>query len=178
MATNIKAGIFLQSGNGIPNHIAIRGTVFIDKDEPSEYISNGDGTWVVGNDFNLTANQYAAITGSSSPSSSNVFATMSDLVAISGDTKEVKVSNSDTTPGFLSQKIIDSTNISASIVNSGGNEKIILEPIGLATLTGATFTGPITATTINAITLSGNYLTINDVTINKILLEKAGVVNG
>jgi hypothetical protein len=86
MATNIRSisiGIILiQTGNGVPTHISSKGTLFVDLDTAILYI-NRDGIvkWETNNTggFTLTQNQYNAITGATSPSSSNVFATIYDL---------------------------------------------------------------------------------------------------
>jgi hypothetical protein len=86
MATNIRSisiGIILiQTGNGVPTHISYKGTLFVDLDTAILYI-NRDGIvkWETNNTggFTLTQNQYNAITGATSPSSSNVFATIYDL---------------------------------------------------------------------------------------------------
>ena len=135
-SSNIKSisiGIMvIQNGNGIPDHIAPKGTVYTDLDAVIEYINkNGVATWV-------------QTSGGSTGTT---------------DTNEVKVSSTDTTPNFLNEKLSGSTNLSLSIINPSGNEKILITPIGLATLSGATFTGPISATTLSANTLTLNTLT-------------------
>ena len=88
MATNIRSisiGVILvQTGNGVPTHISSKGTLFIDLDTAILYINkDGIATWETNNSggFTLTQNQYDAITGSTSPSSTNVFATLADLVS-------------------------------------------------------------------------------------------------
>ena len=158
MATNIRSisvgGIYIQSGNGIPSHLSPKGSIYIDIDSPSEYLSNGSGTWSVNAGFQLTADQYAAITGSTSPSNSNTFVTFTDLATSTADTK-VKVSSFDTTSGYLNQKLTGSTNILLSLLDSGGNEKIQILQTGLATLSGSTFTGPVYGTILSATTISG-----------------------
>ena len=158
--------MLIQNGNGIPNHIAPKGTVYTDLDYAIEYINkDGISTWkqVIDGNYGtlLTQDQYNAITGSTTPSSTNVFATIADLNAGSGDTKQVKTSTTDLVPGFLNEKLTGSTNISLSILNSGGNELVQINQTGLATLTGATFTGnvnipSISATTISATTFYGD----------------------
>lgn len=82
-----------QSGYGIPNHISPKGSIYIDLDTATEYI-NKDGLvdWQINSGgaasgLTLTQNQYDAITGSSSPSSSNVFATIADLSSFTGSTQ-------------------------------------------------------------------------------------------
>jgi len=161
MANNIRSisvGIILiQTGNGVPTHVSSKGSIFIDLDVPVQYINkDGGGQWVVNSTggLNISQDEYNAITGSTSPSTLNVFATINDLIAGSGDTKEVKISASDTTSGFLSSKISGSTNIDVSIFNSGSNETLIIKQNGLATLSGATFTGGVIAPSISSTTIS------------------------
>jgi len=77
--------------------------------------------------FHINGDEYAAVTGATNPSTSNPFATLSDIAAASGDTQQVKVSSNDTTPGFLEDKLSGSTNISLSVVNEGGNEFIFID---------------------------------------------------
>jgi len=161
MANNIRSisvGIILiQTGNGVPTHVSSKGSIFIDLDVPVQYINkDGGGQWVVNSTggLNISQDEYNAITGSTSPSTLNVFATINDLIAGSGDTKEVKISASDTTSGFLNSKISGSTNIDVSIFNSGSNETLIIKQNGLATLSGATFTGGVIAPSISSTTIS------------------------
>lgn len=152
MATNIRsisvAGLLVQNGNGTPIHLSPKGSIFVDVDIPCEYLSNGDGTWIniassnsgsTSSGYTLTANQYAAITGSSSPSSINVFATINDLSSFSG--------NSDTRiTGFTYNNNL------LSITNStGGTLSTIIN-----TMTGLTVNGIFSATTISGGTLYGN----------------------
>ena len=89
-SSNIKSVsvglILIQSGNGTPNHISTKGSIYIDLNTANEYINkDGVSTWVEIIDGNystlLSQDQYDAISGSSSPSSSNVFATISDITA-------------------------------------------------------------------------------------------------
>jgi len=95
MANNIRSisvgVILIQTGNGVPTHIASKGSIFIDLNVPTQYINkNGGGEWFVNttSGLNLTQDQYSAITGSTSPSSSNVFVTTDDLtdVVLTGGT--------------------------------------------------------------------------------------------
>lgn len=88
MAINIRSisvgGIYIQSGNGIPTHLSPKGTIFVDVDSANEFISNGNGSWK--SSYLLTQNQYDAITGATSASSTNVFATINDIISHSGAT--------------------------------------------------------------------------------------------
>ena len=89
-STNIKSvsigSVLIQSGNGTPNHISTKGSLYIDMDTATEYINkDGVALWELNGvgGFVLTQDQYDAITGATSPSSTNVFATISDLSATS-----------------------------------------------------------------------------------------------
>ncbi len=88
MATNIRSisigVILIQTGNGVPTHISSKGTLFVNLDTAILYINkDGIATWETNNSggFTLTQNQFNAITGATSPSSTNVFATISDIVS-------------------------------------------------------------------------------------------------
>jgi|688.fasta_scaffold00015_307 hypothetical protein len=88
MATNIRSisigVILIQNGNGVPTHISSKGTLFVNLDTAILYINkDGIATWETNNSggFTLTQNQFNAITGATSPSSTNVFATISDIVS-------------------------------------------------------------------------------------------------
>lgn len=88
MATNIRSisigVILIQTGNGVPTHISSKGTLFVNLDTAVLYINkDGVATWETNNSggFTLTQNQFNAITGATSPSSTNVFATISDIVS-------------------------------------------------------------------------------------------------
>jgi len=186
-STNIRSvsvgSVLIQSGNGVPTHISTKGSIYVDMDTAIQYINkNGISTWAEEIDSNyaflLTQNQYDAINDANTPSSSNVFATIADLTAGSGDTKEVKASSSDTTAGFLNQKITGSTNITVTIVNNGGNEKILLQQTGLATLSGASFLGAVTAPSFSASSITGDYFYGNGSNLTGISTQDTKVTGG
>ncbi len=116
--------------------------------------------------YHITHDEHAAVTGSTSPSSSNPFATLADIAASSGDTKDVKVSANDTTPGFLEDKLTGGTNVTLTTLNEGGNELLQINVVS----TVDTYVTGFTYNNSNSLTISQNEgqpdlsVTINQVT--------------
>lgn len=72
----------------------------------------------------LTADQKAALDSSDTPSGSNPYATIKDISDAGGDTKQVRVSGTDTTESYLKDALSDNGNVKFSIINPGANEQI------------------------------------------------------
>jgi hypothetical protein len=114
--------LFVNEFSGLTiGDLNVTGTITgIDHNTDLEGLQGGQS----GQYYHVNSTLYDALTGASSPSSSNVFATLADLTAGSGDTKEVKVSSNDSTPGFLEDKLTGSTYINTTTLNDGGNEVV------------------------------------------------------
>lgn len=170
MATNIRSisiGIILiQTGNGVPTHISSKGTLFVDLDTAILYI-NRDGIvkWETNNTggFTLTQNQFNAITGATSPSSSNVFATMYDLVntTFTGGTVS---GTTNFTNGLSASTISACTSIQTNkIVSCSNNTEINLSSGQTIFNTNIT---PNVDATIDVGTISNRFRNVNTVSGN------------
>jgi hypothetical protein len=88
--------------------------------------------------YHTTQTIHDGLTASTNPSTSNPFATILDIAAVSGDTQQVKVSGNDTTPGFLEDKLSGGTNVTLTTLNEGGDE-IVLIDVNDTFVTGFTY---------------------------------------
>jgi hypothetical protein len=150
MATNIRsniiAGIYIQSGNGIPIHLSTIGTMFVDVDVPSFYLSNGNGTWV-----NTTST--GSTTGGGGVEITGVTFN-NNILTLLNSTGGTLTTLIDNFSGLTVNGGISGNTISATTFYGDGSQLTgIASEFTGGTVTGATiFTGDLSATTISATT--------------------------
>jgi hypothetical protein len=115
--TNSTGDVTIQDNLVVNGNLTVTGTTNLVHND-----LNGLQGGSAGEYYHTTQIIHDALTASTNPSTSNPFATLDDLAAGSGDTKEVKVSSNDTTPGFLEDKLTGGTNVTLTTLNDGGNE--------------------------------------------------------
>jgi hypothetical protein len=121
--SNSTGDVTIQDNLLVNGNLTITGTTSGIEHNGLDGLQGGSG----GEYYHTTQVIHGGLTASTNPSNSNPFATIADIAAASGDTQQVKVSNNDTTPGFLEDKLSGGTNISITTINDGGNEFIFID---------------------------------------------------